>query len=429
MTTTGARLPPHIARILVDPAAYADARIHETYRWLREHQPLGLAEPAGYDPFWVVTRYADLLHVSRNNDLFHNGDRAPVIVDKASDDLIRAMTGGSPHLIRTLIHLDAADHSKARTLAQMWFMPANLKKMEDRIRELARATVDRMLSRDGRCDFVNDVALHYPLRVVMKTLGMPEADELLMLKLTQEIFSPLDPDLAPKLGNDGAVAVLAQAFQSTVQVFGEYFGKLSAERRANPRDDIISLIANARIDGKPLPPEVEMGYYIVIAAAGHDTTSSSTAGAVWALCERPDQFAKLKQSPALISSMVDEAIRWTTPVKTFMRTATADTEVGGQHIAKGDWLMLCYASANRDESVFKRPYEFRVDRSGPTRHIAFGFGAHVCLGQHLARLEMRLLFEELLTRIKSISLDGTPTMTQAMFVNGPKTLPVRFELG
>lgn len=429
MNSTVPKLPAGIAETLVDPAAYADARLHETYRWLRANLPLGVAEPAAYDPFWVVTRHADVHYVGSKTDLFHSGDRSPTIVDRASDALVRTMTGGSPHLMRTLIHLDAPEHPKVRALTQRWFMPANVAKLEERIRRLARATVDRMLARDGRCDFVNDVALHYPLHVVMEILGVPESDEPLMLKLTQEIFSPLDPDLAPQLGgSEAAIATLAKAMQATVQSFGEYFGKLSADRRAAPRDDVISIIANAKIDGRPLPPEVELGYYVIIAAAGHDTTSSSTAGAIWALCERPGEFAKLKQNPALIPSLIDEAIRWTTPVKTFMRSATADTEVAGQKIAKGDWLMLCYASANRDEAVFETPYEFRVDRAAQqARHLAFGYGAHVCLGQHLAKMEMRILFEELLPRIKSLALDGTPTMTQAMFVNGPKILPIRFE--
>jgi cytochrome P450 len=166
---------------------------------------------------------------------------------------------------------------------------------------------------------------------------------------------------------------------------------------------------------------------MIVATAGHDTTSSSTAGAIWALAEDPEQFARIKANPVLIPGLVDEAIRWMTPVKHFMRSATADTELGGRRIAKGDWLMLCYASANRDEEVFEDPFAFRCDRK-PNRHIAFGYGAHLCLGQHLAKLEMRILFEELLPRLKSIALDGEVKMTQAYFVNGPKKLPIRFEL-
>ena len=427
MSTNLYRIPSEVAAVLTDPSAYADNRIYEAYRWLRANQPLGFAEPVGYDPFWVVSKYADVQHVSRNNALFSNGARSPTLVDKASDQLIRTLMNGSPHLMRTLIHIDAPDHPKLRMLTQLWFMPNNLKKLEERIRKHAKVTVDKMLSSGGHCDFVNDVALHYPLRVVMEVLGVPQSDEPLMLKLTQEMFAPLDPDLAPKLGADAAAAAIGNAMHATVQAFGEYFGKISQERREHPLDDVISVIANAKLDGKPLPPEVELGYYVIIAAAGHDTTSSSSAGALWALCESPEQWSRLRSEPALIGSMIDEAIRWTTPVKTFMRTAMEDTEFNGRHIAKGDWLMNCYASANRDEEVFPEPDQFRIDRAG-AKHIAFGGGAHVCLGQHLARLEMRTLFEELLPRIKTIALDGTPRMSQAMFVNGPKSLPVKFEL-
>jgi hypothetical protein len=170
-----------------------------------------------------------------------------------------------------------------------------------------------------------------------------------------------------------------------------------------------------------------MSYYIIVATAGHDTTSSSTAGAIWGLAENPGELAKLQADPKLIPGLVDESIRWITPVKTFMRTAMDDTEIGGRKLSKGDWLMLCYASGNRDEAVFDDPNAFRVDRS-PNKHLAFGYGAHLCLGQHLAKMEMRILWEELIPRLKSLELAGVPAMSQAVFVNGPKKLPIRFEM-
>ena len=170
-----------------------------------------------------------------------------------------------------------------------------------------------------------------------------------------------------------------------------------------------------------------MSYYVIVATAGHDTTSSTTAGAMWGLCEHPDQLQKLKADPSKIPAMIDEAIRFTTPVKTFMRTATADTELRGRAIKKGDWLMLCYASGNRDEEVFEDPQTFHADRS-PNRQLAFGYGAHLCLGQHLAKMEMRILFEELLPRLKSVELAGTPKQSLAVFVNGPKSVPIKFEM-
>jgi cytochrome P450 len=418
-------LPPDIVATLVDPAAYADQRIHDAYHWLRDNNPLGVARPEKFDPFWVVTKHAHLQAVSRQNDLFHSADRPTTLTQRTVEERIRKITGG-PNLVRSLVQMDAPDHPKYRALTQGWFMPANLGKFEPRIREIARGTVDRMAARGATCDFVADVALGYPLHVIMEILGVPERDEPRMLKLTQELFGPQDPDTA-RIREALTAEQFAAMMEAVVNDFGAYFAGITADRRRYPRDDLATVIANARIDGACMPELDITSYYMIVATAGHDTTSSSTAGAIWALAQNPEQFAMVKANPDLIPGLVDEAIRWMTPVKHFMRSATADTELGGRSIAKGDWLMLCYASANRDEDVFEDPFTFRCDRR-PNRHIAFGYGAHLCLGQHLAKLEMRILFEELLPRLKSIALDGEVKMTQAYFVNGPKKLPIRFEL-
>ncbi|HEY2445190.1 MAG TPA: cytochrome P450 [Rhizomicrobium sp.] len=419
-------IPALLAQTLTDPEAYADGRIHETYRWLRANNPLGLAEIEDFDPFWVVTRHEDILAVGRQNELFHNGDRPTTLTGRAADRKTREITGGSPHLVYSLVQMDAPDHPKYRALTQAWFMPPNLRKLEERIRAIARRAVDSMCAKPGRCDFVTDIAAGYPLHVIMEIMGVPEEDEPRMLRLTQELLGPADPDTARALSALSAEQRF-ELIQATVEDFNAYFRKLSAERRAHPREDLATLIANAKIDGAPISDIGAMGYYIIVAAAGHDTTSSSTAGAIWALAEDPAEFAKVKADPSLIPGLVDEAIRWTTPVKHFMRSATADTELRGRKIAKNDWLMLCYASGNRDEDVFENPFVFRCDRK-PNRHLSFGYGAHLCLGQHLAKMEMRILFEELLPRLKSLALDGEPKMTKAWFVNGPKTVPIRFEL-
>jgi cytochrome P450 len=418
-------IPPDISATLVNPAAYADDRLHDSYRWLRANNPLGVARTEKFDPFWVVTKHAHIQAISRQNDLFHNADRATVLTARAGIERIRKITGG-PNLVRSLVQMDAPDHPKYRALTQGWFMPANLGKFEARVRHIARSTVARMLEKDGHCDFVADVALGYPLHVIMEILGVPEQDEPRMLKLTQELFGSQDPDTA-RVREALSPEQFAGMMQSIVNDFGAYFRKITEERRSHPRDDLATVIANARIGGEYMPDHDATSYYMIVATAGHDTTSSSTAGAIWALAENPEQFAKVKANPELIPGLVDEAVRWMTPVKHFMRSATADTEMGGRGIAKGDWLMLCYASGNRDEEVFEDPFSFRCDRK-PNRHVAFGYGAHLCLGQYLAKLEMRILFEELLPRLKSIALDGEVKMTQATFVNGPKQLPVRFEV-
>jgi cytochrome P450 len=418
-------IPADVTATLTDPRAYADDRIHDAYRWLRANNPLGIARPEGYDPFWVVTRHADILNVSRQNDLFHNADRPTTLTTKQLEERARKLTG-KPNLVRSLVQMDAPDHPKYRALTQGWFMPANLTKFEARVRSIAKHAVEKMLACGGRCDFVTDVALGYPLHVIMEILGVPESDEPRMLKLTQELFGPQDPDVS-RARETLTPEQFGAMIMAIVNDFGAYFGRITADRRANPRDDLASVIANAKINDDCLPEHDITSYYMIVATAGHDTTSSSTAGAIWALAEDPAEFAKVKANPDLIPGLVDEAIRWMTPVKHFMRSATADAELGGRKIAKGDWLMLCYASGNRDESVFEEPFAFRSDRK-PNRHLAFGYGAHLCLGQYLAKMEMRILFEELLPRLKSVTLDGEPKMTQATFVNGPKKLPIRFEV-
>jgi cytochrome P450 len=417
-------IPNDIAVTLVTPAAYADHTIHDSYKWLRANNPLGRAEVEGYDPFWVVTKHADILEVSRQNALFHNGDRQTTLTNKEGDKKVREMTGGSPHLVRSLVQMDAPDHPKYRALTQSWFLPQNIKNLEDRIRRIAKASVDKMLAKGGQCDFVNEVALHYPLHVIMEILGVPEADEGRMLMLTQELFGSTDPDLGRAPQEQDPQKALA-AIQGVLMDFYQYFAKITADRREHPKDDLASVIANSKIDGQPISEFEALSYYVIVATAGHDTTSSSTAGAMWALANDPAEFDKVRKDPSLIPGLIDEAVRWTTPVKHFMRSATEDTELRGRKIAKGDWLMLCYASGNRDEEVFENPYKFDASRK-PNKHVSFGYGAHLCIGQHLAKMEMRILYEELLPKLKSVALNGEPKNSQSVFVSGPKKLPLKF---
>ncbi|MCA8885387.1 MAG: cytochrome P450 [Hyphomonadaceae bacterium] len=420
-----ARIPDDIARTLVSSPAYATDAIHEAYRWLRANNPLGVAEIEGFDPFWVVTKHADILDISRNNARFPSAVRSTTLTSQSGEARARAITG-TPHLVRSLVQMDEPDHMKYRLLTQAWFMPANVKKREADVRALAKQAADHFSALPGRCDFVKDVALHYPLRVVMNILGVPEEDFGRMLRLTQELFGASDPD-TERFKAALSDEQFAQLLVGVVQDFTDYFETITADRRANPRDDLATLLANAEIDGAPLPPFERTGYYTIIATAGHDTTSSSTAGSMWALATQPGLFDRVKADPSLIPSLIEEAIRWTTPVKTFMRSAAEDTELRGRQVKQNDWMMLCYASGNRDEEVFPNSDTFDIDRT-PNRQLAFGNGAHVCLGQHLARLEMRILFEELLPRLKNVSLDGDPRYSESFFVNGLKTLPIKFEL-
>jgi cytochrome P450 len=418
-------IPEEIATKAIDPKAYADDSVHDAFRWLRANKPLGKVELEGLYPFWMVTRHADILEVSRQNDLFHSGDMPTTFTTIEGDAAVRKMTGGSPHLVRSLVQMDAPDHPKYRVMTQAWFLPQNIRKLEDRIRQIAREHVDRMAELGGECDFVGEIALYYPLRVIMEILGVPAEDEPRMLRLTQELFGAQDPEMNRERQEMMGTPEAMEALQAVIADFYMYFKGITDDRKANPAADLATVIATGEIDGAPLNDLEAMSYYIIVATAGHDTTSSSTAGAVWGLAANPGEFAKVKADPSLIPGLVDEAIRWMTPVKHFMRSATEDTEVGGQKIAKGDWLWLAYPSGNRDEAVFEDPDAFRVDRKSG-KHLAFGYGAHLCLGQHLAKMEMRILFEELLPRLKTLELAGEPKLAQANFVSGPKSLPIRY---
>ena len=415
-----------IVATVVDPKAHADpARLDAAFAWLRRNDPLARAEVRGFDPFRLVTKHADILEVSRDNSLYPYGDFPSTLAPRQAVERGREARAAGRPLLYTLVQMDEPDHMKYRALTQGWFMPQNLRKLEDGIRILARAAVDRMEELGGECDFVNEVALHFPLRVIMQILGVPREDEPRMLRLTQELFGATDPDLRRKDGAHETEESRQMAIQATLADFFNYFNALTESRRANPRDDVASVVANAKVDGQQISAFDAVSYYVIIATAGHDTTSSSTGGAMWALAERPAELAKLKADPALIPGLVDESIRWTTPVRHFMRSAAGDVTVAGQSFKQDDWFMLCYPSGNRDETVFDDPLEFRVDRS-PNRHLAFGYGAHVCLGQHLAKMEMRILWEELLPRLKSVELAGQAQLSEANFVNGPKKLPIRY---
>lgn len=418
---------------LVHPETYADEdRIHALYARLRAEDPVHWTAPANFRPFWSITRHADILAVSKANDRFINRERTYLSPIEA-EQWIASVTGDT-HLFRTLVDLDDPEHMKLRRLTHDWFLPGQLRSREARIREIARAHVDRMAALGPECDFVNEVALFYPLRVIMDLLGVPPSDEPMMLRLTQEIFGPQDPDVIARsqrvttqAGGTAAAGVAQVDLLSLAQEFFAYFGAVTADRRARPRDDLATVIANGMVDGRPIGEREALSYYVIVATAGHDTTSSTAAGGLLQLIRNPDELAKLRADPSLLPSAIEEMIRWVTPVKHFMRTATEDAEIGGKTIRAGDGLALFYWSGNRDEAAFEEPFRFRVDRK-PNPQIAFGNGVHICLGLHLARMELRILFEELLPRIESIELAGEPRNTRAVFVSGLKALPIRYRL-
>ena len=421
--------PAEIAAAVIDPVAYAEwDGLLDKFDMLRRDMPVARIENGDlHDPFWLVTGYGDVMRISKDNATFLNNPRGVVFTFREGEQLVKAVTGGSPHLVNSLVALDAPIHPKYRRLTQEWFMPKNLKQLEGEISALAKTTVDRLVDAGTEADFVPLVSSPYPLHVIMQILGVPEADEQRMLFLTQQMFGGQDEDLNKTGMANMTAEQITQLVVGAVADFESYFAKLTEEKRANPTDDVASVIANAKVDGEYLSDRDMAGYYIIVASAGHDTTSASTAGAMMALAQDPEQFARLKADRDLLPGIVEEAIRWTSPVQHFMRTAADDVEIGGASVKKGDWLMINYVAANHDERVFENPRKFNAARS-PNRHLAFGAGAHQCLGLHMARLEMKILFNELLDRIETVELAGEPKRAKSSFVGGLKTLPLRYTL-
>lgn len=421
-------IPTALIAPLFNPATFAErGAVDALLREVRRDYPLAQAEVPGYDPHWIVSRHADIQEVSRQNELFHNADRSATVIPRAGEALVSEFTDGDYNLFRSLVQLDGAEHKAHRRVLFQALASQSVTRMAERVRATAQAQLASLREAGGEIDWAKAVATPYPLQVVLDVIGVPRADHARMLRLTQWLFSWADPELC-RPGTDPAhPEQQPRTWKIVLDEFDEYYSALLDARRREPMDDLATLIANAEIDGGPMTHSRAISYCAILATAGHDSTAHTTATAMWELAENPTLFAALKADPGLIPNFVEEAIRWTTPVKHFVRHATADCTLAGQAIARGDRLYLSYPSGNRDEAEFDDPFSFRLDRTR-NRHVGFGYGGHVCLGQHLARLEMRTLWEELLPAIASVEMAGDGKLIASEFVSGPKSVPLRYRL-
>ena len=405
-------------RIFVSPHAYTDMDAwHEVAAELRRDAPVLRVEAEGYTPFYALTRHADVFEVSRRSDIFFN-TRNSVLGPDANFEFIHSL-GIDPS---TLIHMDGTEHRDHRHVTNDWFKPAAVKKRQDDIDAIADEFADKLVDLGGACDFAQDIAVPYTLRVIMSIFGVPREDERLMLELTQGIFGAADPEYLGDVGDP--LTYLTR----TIGRFDEYFAALTQDRQAHPTDDLATVIANGQIDGCPMQRDAQLWYYIIVATAGHDTTSYALAGGMEALLRHPDQMAALAADPALATNAAEEMIRWTSPVRAFLRYAQEDTEVDGVPIAAGERALLSYPSANRDAAVFADPMRFDITRPDAEKLISFGLGVHYCLGSQFARREVRTMLPKVLERVASIELAGDPQWAEANFVGGVKHLPVTYTL-
>jgi len=409
---------------LIDPASYAkNGPPHDIWTRLRAQSPVHRCESAEYPPFWAVTKHADICRVSRDPDDFLS---YPGITMQRKGDVIDRSEGLGA--MRTIIEMDPPQHRSYRKVGSPFFKPGQMKHIDPIVEESAKQLLDDLegTTREGECDFAMKVAVAHPLRVLSTILGVPRDQEPRILELTNQLFAPEDEEigLVGNMTETDKKAREAAVMQLGMELY-QLFEPIIADRRANPRDDLATLLANGVVDGRPMGPMETLGYFLITFTAGHDTTKNALAGGFHQLAVHPEELEKLRRNPALSGSAVEEIVRWTSPVNYMKRTAARDTVVGDQKIAEGDELILFYASGNRDEAVFDAPFEFRVDRS-PNSHIGFGHGEHFCLGAHLARRSQRALIEEIVRRIDHIELAGEPEWIKASFVVGLKHLPIRY---
>lgn len=389
-----------------------DGYPHEAWALLRREAPVFRYERNVKLPFWAITKHEDIVKISRLPKENLNAPRLAVFPEFSPPT-------EDEREIRHLLVMDAPDHPVYRKLTSAHFTPRSVRRLEASIEQITKETIDGIANGGEvhELDFVTEVSAPVPLAVLADLLGVPREDWKLMFAWTNAIVGSDDPEYQEGGGSQST------AEQARIQLF-EYFWKMAEERRKKPRDDIASVLANAKVDGENLPPRELLSYFFLLVVAGNETTRNAMSGGLLALIQNPDQLDKLRKNPSLVDTAVEEVLRWTTPVIQFCRTATRDFELRGQKICAGDSMCLFYPSANRDEEVFDRPFEFRVDRQ-PNRHLAFGIGGHFCLGANLARLELRVLFRQIAERLIEIELSEPVERLRSSFLGGVKHMQIR----
>lgn len=404
------------ANIFITPESFIDIdQWHQTAAELRAENPVAWVEQENWAPFWAVTRHADVFEVSRRSDVFHNTvESAP-----APDFVYQMMQVFGIEPPQTLVHIHGERHAKLRKITTEWFKPAAVAKLQPTIDTITDKFIEELKERDGVVDFAADVAVPYTLHVIMSIYGVPPEDEPLMLQLTQGIFGAGDPEYLGDFTDPQAM------FVDTMNRFAEYFAGITESRLENPTNDIANVLAHAEIDGRPLDEGELLWYYIIIATAGHDTTSYSLSGGLDQLLNNPEQFEKLRDNRDLLPNAVEEIIRWSSPVRSFKRWAQEDFVLGDQLIKKGEAVLTSYPSANRDSLVFDDPMTFNIEREEAEKHLSFGLGMHYCLGAQVARRELRTFLGRLMDETESIERAGEVEHAAAHFVGGIKHLPVK----
>ena len=399
---------------LVSPDLYVQRGYpHDDWALLRREAPVFKYQRPNVDPFWAITKHADIVSVSARPELFRSTQRLFVVPHEPG------MPSPDEPILRQLLNMNPPEHGAYRVIVGRRFTPRAVQQLKLQIEQIAAEALDAIVDRT-ECDFVTEVSAKLPLAVIAEMFGIPRSDWAMMFRLSNAMIGPADPEYG---GSESIKETLEQARLE----FFQYFSQLCEDRRKNPRDDLASALVAGHVNGEPLPIFELLSYFALLIVAGNETTRNATTGGLHALSSHPDQWERLRREPALLDSAVEEIIRWTSPVVQFARIATADTELNGQKIREGDLLVLFYPSANRDEDVFDRPFEFDIARA-PNYHLAFGIGEHYCLGANIARLELQVMFRQLAERLESVELAGPVQRMRSCFVGGIKHMPIRYRM-
>ena len=392
---------------LSNPGLFVDGWPHDAFAVLRAKAPVYWHEERHGPGFWVVSKYHDVIAVQLDSKTFSSA---------RGGTLMKEFNGEEREATRVqLINMDAPRHTRFRRLVNMGFSPKMTNRLTPHIREMATKIIDTVAAR-GECDFVAQIAAELPLQVIAEMIGIPQEDRHLIFKWSNDMIGFDDPEYG------GAGAEVGKA--ASMQMF-MYANELVEQRKKTPRDDLVSVLMAAEVDGEKLT-EVEFdSFFLLLAVAGNETTRNLISGGMLALLQHPEQRARLLADPSLMPTAVEEMLRWVSPVMYFRRTATRDAELRGQQIREGDKLTVWYGSANRDEEIFPDAHRFDVGRT-PNDHIAFGIGHHFCLGANLARLEIQIMFEEIMRRLPDLELAGSVERLRSNFIHGIKRMPVRF---
>jgi len=411
-------VPRHLDEIqLIEPDWYvAHGYPHDAWRMLRREAPVHWFDRFAGDPFWAITKYDDVVTISRQPDLFPSSVRNVIVPDRVDEE--------EPVRLNMILNMDPPEHGAYRRLVSKRFTPRALALRAEDIEHIAIEILDQLEARgrEGECDFVDAVAAPLPIAVIAWILGVPREDWRLLFDWTNQSIGAGDPEYQRPGETPRETGRRAQ-----VELF-TYFSKLLAAKRKRPGDDLISALVNARLDeGHALPDIDLLAYYFLVVVAGNETTRNATSSGLLALAEHPEQWRWLVANPERVASAVEEIVRWTSPVIHFARTASHDTEIRGQRIRAGETVCLFYASANRDEDAFADPDVFRLARD-PNRHLGFGVGEHFCLGSHVARTELQVIFRHLAARLRDFEVTGPPARLRSSLVGGVKHLPIRYTL-